>query len=115
MMDELEKSRHAAQRGDILRTLKEDYTSTMTSLRSLLYALDLQGSSLSADGLGFHLTYLEGQGYVQLWRYRDMPHFRKDRPVTGAVKVDTIMFAKLLPKGLQLLDGLIPEDPSVVF
>ncbi|KKM81375.1 hypothetical protein LCGC14_1330340, partial [marine sediment metagenome] len=42
MMADLEKQRHAAERGDLLRTLKEDYTAEMTSTRSLLRALDAQ-------------------------------------------------------------------------
>lgn len=115
MMTELEKQRHATERGDILRTLKEDYTEDMTSLRSLLRALDAQGVSLSHEGLGFHLTYLEGQGYVQVWRVRDLPSYRTDRRIPGFAKPGTMMFVRLLPKGLHLVDGLIGEDPSVAF
>ena len=115
MMADLEKQRHAAERGDLLRTLKEDYTAEMTSTRSLLRALDAQGIALSQEGLGFHLTYLEEQGYIKAWRAREMPGARKDRRMKGWTKPETVMFAKLLPKGLQLIDGLIEEDPLVTF
>lgn len=105
--------RYAHIRGDILRTLKEDYTAAMTSVRDLQGALDAQGTSLSREDLEFHLTYLADQEYVRIWRASDMPGFRRDRP--GLVKADTMMFGKLLPKGLQLLDGLVTADPAVRF
>lgn len=115
MMDTVEKARHAQERGDILRTLKEDYQSEMTSIRNLIGALDAQGIALSPDGVAFHLVYLADQGYVRIWRAGDLPHQRKDRRTARWVKPDTILFAKLLPKGLQLLDGHGAEDPGVSF
>ncbi len=114
-MREIEKARHARERGDILRTLKEDYQREMTSVNSLAQALDAQAVTLSQEGLEFHLTYLEGQEYVKIWRARDLPNFRKDRRSARWGKLETMMFAKLLPKGLQLIDGLIAEDPLVTF
>lgn len=114
MMGDVEKQRHARERGDILRTLKEDYQSPMTAMRTLLGALDAQGVSLSQEGLEFHLVYLEQQDYVQVIRAKDLPQ-RKDRRVKGWIKPETPMFVKLRPKGLQLLDGNIAEDPQVVF
>ncbi len=115
MMDAVEQAKHARERGDTLRTLKEDYQSEMTSVRNLVGALDMQGVSLSLDGIAFHLEYLAEQGYVRIWRARDLPQHRKDRRRPGWVKPETILFAKLLPKGLQLLDGLAQEDPLVAF
>jgi hypothetical protein len=112
-MSEIEQARHAQERGDILRTLKEDYVREMTSVNSLLRALDAQGVSLSGDGLEFHLVHLAAKGYIQIWRAREMPGWRKDR--RQGMKADTVMFARLLPLGLELLDGLAPEDPSVAF
>jgi hypothetical protein len=113
MMADIEKARWARERGDILRTLKEDYVREMTSVASLVRVLDAQGTSLAQEEMEFHLIYLSAQAYVQIWRARDMPQFRRDRPARASG--DTIMFAKLLPKGLQLLDGLIAEDPLVAF
>jgi hypothetical protein len=115
MQTEIEKARHAHERGEIIRTLKADYSSEMTALSGLRRALDLQGISLSQQDLEFHLTYLEEQGYARVWRARDLPGHRLDRQVPGWMKAGTIMFAKLLPRGLQLLDGLVGEDPSVAF
>jgi hypothetical protein len=115
MQTDVERARHMRERGDILRTLKEDYRSEMTSLRSLLGALDAQGMSLAPEGLEFHLTYLEAQGYVRLWRAKDMPGYRRDRHGRNWQKPDAIQFAKLLPRGLQLIDGQVAEDPLVIF
>jgi DNA-binding transcriptional ArsR family regulator len=112
---DMEHIRHRRERGDILRTLKEDYHQDMTSLRSLAGALDLQGIPLSQDGLEFHLRYLEDQGYVKIWRYRDLPNFRRDRQLPRWTKADTLIFARLLPKGLHLIDALSAEDPMVTF
>lgn len=111
---ELEKARHASERGDILRTLKEDYSREMTNLGSLLRALDAQGVALGLESLCFHLQYLADSGYVQIWRTRDLPGFRTDRAHVAG-HPDAIRFAKLLPRGLQLLDGLVPEDVSIAF
>jgi DNA-binding transcriptional ArsR family regulator len=113
MMSEIEQARWAQERGSILRTLKEDYVREMTSVRSLVRALDAQGISLSQDGIGFHLIYLADQGYVQIWRARDLPQFRRDRPMIFSAC--TVVFAKMLPKGLQLINGTIREDPGVSF
>jgi hypothetical protein len=115
MMTDVDLARHAAARGSIIRTLAEDYTSAMTSVRNLLGALDLQGISLSQSDIEFHLSYLADSGYVGIWRAKDTPGFRVDRRVRDWIKPDTILFAKLLPKGLQLLDGRIAEDPLIKF
>jgi hypothetical protein len=113
MMSEIERTRQAQERGDILRTLKEDYSRSMTSVANLLGALDAQGIALSARDLEAHLIYLAEQNYVQIWRARDLPRFRADRP--GPWKPDSIRFAKLLSPGLQLLEGGRAEDPMVKF
>jgi len=115
MMTEIEQARHVRERGDILRTLKEDYLADMTSVESLARALDAQGISLSPEGLVFHLIYLEQQGYVRIWRMRDLPQYRTDRRGRRIAKPDAVMFTKLQPKGLQLIDGQIPVDPLVAF
>lgn len=114
-MAEMEQIRHASERGTILMTLQQDYQSEMTAVKSLIRALDMQGISLSQDGVEFHLQYLAAQGYIALWRAREMAGFRTDRRQAGWVRPDTVMFAKLLPKGLQLVDGHIAADPLVSF
>ncbi|MEN6601771.1 MAG: hypothetical protein ABFD86_05090 [Bryobacteraceae bacterium] len=114
-MTEIEQVRHAAERGAILRTLKQDYQSEMTSISTLIGALDLRGISLSREGIGFHLQYLADQGYIRIWRVKDMPGFRSDRRLPGWEKPEVMKFTKLLPKGLLLLDGNIQEDAKVTF
>ena len=98
----------------ILRTLREDYTSIMTSVASLAHALDSIRVSLSPESMDFHLVYLFDQGYIQIWRAKDMPRFRTDR-TAGWTEASRIMFAKLLPLGVQLIDGDVPADPKVNF
>ncbi|MDE2097841.1 MAG: hypothetical protein KGL39_11380 [Patescibacteria group bacterium] len=114
-MTEVEAARHATERGLILRTLMEDYASEMTSIRSLGLAMDTMGYALSPQALEFHLVYLSQQDYVRIWRAREMPGFRTDRPGRQWVDPSTIVFAKLLPRGVQLIDGKIPADPQVAF
>jgi hypothetical protein len=114
-MTVLEKARHAIEKGAILRTLKEDYSSEMTSIRALLLALDAQNVPLSRRDLDFHLSYLEGQRYIRVWRWRDMPGYRADRELIDSPKPSTIVFARLDPEGLRLIDGVADEDPQVIF
>lgn len=115
MQIDVDKIRYARERGDLLRILKEDYQRETTSIRNLLGTLDALGSPLSEEDLCFHLIYLADQGYIRIVRAMDMPVFRNDRRLPGWQKPKTVKFAKLLPKGLQLLDGLIHEDPMVKF
>ena len=115
MRTDIKRERHTRERGDLLRILKEDYQQEVTSVRNLLGALDALGMPLSEEDLVFHLTYLAGQGYLSLMRVRDTVEYRTDRRLVGWEKPETIKFTKLLPKGLQLLDGAIPEDPQVKF
>lgn len=110
-MTDLENLRHAEARGKLLKLLAEDYTSRMTSVGTLRSALDLCG--ISVTKIDFHLTYLEDSGFVRLWRTKDMPGFRADRHGEG--NPDAIGFAKVTPRGIQLIDGNIPEDPKVKF
>jgi|GEM_PF-3415481 len=109
----IEIHKQARRKGDIIRILYEDYTSAMTSVGSLAGALDMLGESVSPDSLQFHLVYLAQQSYIQIWRVRDLPGWRRDR--IGVGPAEQIRFAKLLPRGLQLLDGNCPEDPQVKF
>lgn len=108
----MDQVRHAMERGRILFTLVGEF-GRPTLIRTLRGALDLQGLSLTQDGLEFHLHYLGAQGYLRLVLARDMPGWRQDRenPVAGCV----IVMVGLTPLGLQLVDGTAPEDPQVRF
>jgi hypothetical protein len=112
-MNELEQARHAEERGAILRLLSQDFNSEMTSVGSLLSSLDLLGHSLGWETFCFHLNYLKEDAYIRLWLTRDMPGYRSDR--IGAGSPSEIRFAKLLPKGLRLIDGHLAADPMVRF
>jgi len=114
-MEDIENARHTQERGTLVRVLKENYQEEMTSIQMLIRMLDRLNIPLSYEGMVFHLHYLEDGGYLKLWRARDLPNFRRDRTAPGSRKPGDVMFAKLLPKGLQLLDGRIPEDPQVTF
>jgi hypothetical protein len=110
---EMERARHADEKGAILAALKEEYTRPMTSVRALLRALDAMGRSMRPVGLDFALTYLADCGYVRITRVRELPSYRADRDTDA--QPDAIMFVKLLPKGLHLVDGQIAADPGVNF
>lgn len=112
-MAEMERQRHCRQRGEILRLLKEEYLRPMTSVSSIGGAADMLGQAMASDTLQFHLTLLEQQAYIQIWRNRDMAGYRRDR--ASALPPDHIRFAKLTPRGLMLIDGQWPEDPLVMF
>ena len=111
--NEIEQARHAEQRGAILLALHQDYTRRMTSTVSLRRALDLLGKPMSGPALQFHLCLLSDLGYLQIWRNSDMPGWRNDRD--SDLDPELLVFSRLLPKGLQLIDGRIPADPAITF
>ena len=113
MIKEMDKARHAQERGVIMKALLSDYSSRMTGFSTLYRALDLLGYPMDAAGLGFHLVRLCDLGYVKITRAEDLPTWRADRPNSG--RGDAIVFARLSPKGLSLIDGDITADPAVSF
>jgi hypothetical protein len=106
-MTQLDSERHNLERGLVLRALYDDYGAEMTGVAALARAV-----RLDANGLNMHLTYLSQQGYVAIWRAREMPSFREDRKWLDP---SCIVFAKLMPKGLQLIDGDVESDLKVAF
>lgn len=113
MITEMELAKHNEQRGVILKALKADFGSKMTSVASLGRALFMVGHSVTPENLQFHLSLLAESGYVKIWRAEDLPTWRSDRQM--GVQADKILFARLAPKGLQLIDGVIEADPQVSF
>jgi hypothetical protein len=109
----MDRARHAEERGQVLEALKQNYRAPMTSVRSLAGALDLVGYPMTSSGLEFHLVYLADAGYLRIWRANDLPQYRQDRQHDR--RADAILFARLTPRGLQLIDGLERPDPSVRF
>jgi len=112
-ISQTEAVRHAEERGKILAVLREAYDQEMVTVTALLGTLDLGLCPVSPEGMQFHLRYLADSQYIRILRVRDLPSYRADR--AGSQRPDQIVFAKLLPRGLHLLDGLIPADPSVRF
>ncbi len=113
MIRELEEARHGLERGAILLALKQGYSQEMVSVGTLARALNLVGTPMTAEGLQFSLSLLADSGYVRIWRARETGAWRPDR--AGDVRPDHIVFARLAPKGLRLIDGQAEADPLVTF
>jgi hypothetical protein len=113
MISEMDKARHAEERGAILKALQSDYARKMSSVTMLARVLFMAGQSITPGALQFHLSLLADSGYVRIWRAEEVPGFRPDRGTEA--RGDLIMFARLAPRGLQLIDGQIPSDPGVSF
>ena len=104
----------AFERGYILKALREDYVREHTPVPLLLRSLP--AITITLERMQFHLTYLEQQGYIRIWRERDLPTHRTDRiSQDDDTMPDTIRLAKLLAKGLQLIEGGIQPDPLIEF
>jgi hypothetical protein len=110
---QMDNARRAEQCGYILKALKGDYGQVMTSVRSLSGALDLLGAAISVEEMQFRLSLLADSGYIRIWRAEETPAWRPDR--MHDVSPHVIVFARLTPRGLHLIDGQIAPDPSVVF
>jgi hypothetical protein len=109
----MEEARHAEERGAILLALKQGYDQEMVSVGSLSKALNMVGSPMTVEGLQFSLSLLADSEYIKIWRAKAMGKWRADR--VNEMRPDTIMFARLAPKGLLLIDGQIEADPLVTF
>lgn len=111
---ELERARHASEKGAILRTLQDAYGGPAVMVGALAGVLDTLGYPMSSQNLQFSLTYLAESGYVDAVRAKDVPGFRRDRLRSGD-SPETIVLARLTPKGLRLVDGQEAEDKLVRF
>ena len=112
-LSQMDEARHARERGAILEVLKQGYDQSMVSVASLSGALNMAGMPMTAAGLQFSLTLLADSGYILIWRAKETPAWRPDR--MNEMRPDTIVFAKLTPKGLFLIDGHVASDPAVIF
>lgn len=108
-----EQLRHAAERGAILQVLQTEYGRSAVSTHTLLAALDALNHPMTLDSLQFSLTYLSDSNYIAVTRAKDAPGYRSDRP--GSVTPYTIITARVLPLGIQLIDGQAPVDVGVRF
>ena len=113
MIRELDEARHASERGAILQALKQGYDQEMVSVGSLASTLNMVGMPMTRESLSFSLSLLADSGYVRIWRAREVGKWRADR--MNEMRPDAILFARLMPLGLRLVDGLAAPDPQVTF
>jgi hypothetical protein len=109
MAGQMERVRHARERGQILKALQEEYSGRLTRVGDLAGALSLLGFPMTSESLQFSLQYLTDEGYVHIVRVRDTAAWRPDR--NPGADGEAIVFARLLPKGVRLIDG--DEGPNV--
>ena len=99
--------RHRLERGVILQLLVED-DSEWTAFRSLWRMMDARNYAVSDENLTFHLgKYLQPSDYVALRRARDGEH------APPGVSPNDILFVKIAPKGLQIVNRS-QKDPEIV-
>jgi hypothetical protein len=111
-LTEMEEARHARERGAIMEALKQGQME-MVSIGSLAATLNMVGQPMTRQSLQFSLVLLADSGYVQITRAKDTPAWRPDR--ANDARPEAVVFAKLLPRGLMLIDGRIAADPLIVF
>jgi DNA-binding transcriptional ArsR family regulator len=112
-LSRVEAQRHAEERGQILKLLREEYGGRLTTVRSLTGAMHLLGFPMSAATMQFSLAYLRDRGYIEVQTARQQPGYRIDRAID--VHPDAPVTARLMPDGVLLIDGHIKEDPAVIF
>ncbi len=111
---DVERARHALEKGAILRVLQDAYGGPAMTLSGLASVLDNLGFPMSPIGLQFALTYLGDTGFARVVKAKDLPGFRHDRLRQGE-SPETVMTAQLTPLGLKLLDGTVAEDEQIRF
>ena len=111
---EVERARHALEKGAILRVLHDAYGGPAVMVSALAAVLDNLGYPMSQANLQFSLAYLADCEYARVVRARDVPGFRRDRLRPGD-SPETVVMVQLLPAGLRLLDGAEEEDPQIRF
>jgi len=114
MASEVERARHALEKGKLLEVLREAYGQAPMLTATIARVMDRLGFPMSGTGLQFALQYLADKGYARIVRAREVPGYRHDRLKEGD-SPETIVLAALMPLGLQLIDGNVPEDPQVAF
>jgi hypothetical protein len=113
VIKEMDEARHSQERGSILLALKAGYGRERVTLGELASTLNMVGSPMTAESLQFSLSLLADCEYIKIWRAKAVGKWRKDR--VNDVDPDAILAARLLPRGLQLIDGQIEADPQVTF
>lgn len=106
----------AEQRGYILLALEtyHSYGSSMALVNGIAARLEEKGLVIRGrSALDACLLDLSERGYVEVLRAEELPWYR-GVPFLMALRPDELLLAKVLPKGLELLNGLT-RDPEVKF
>ena len=111
---DVERARHALEKGAILRVLQDAYGGPALMVSALGAVLDNLGFPMSPTGLQFALTYLGESGYARVSKAKDIPGFRRDRLRQGE-SPEMVVMAQLTPLGVKLLDGTVVEDEQIRF
>ncbi len=93
------------QRYWILQKLRQGYGGSMAIANSIFNELVADGLAQQQGQKEFelHLVGLSVRGYLRIYRAKDMPWYR-GVPFLFADRSDTIMFAKILPAGLSVVE-----------
>lgn len=102
------------ERGEILTMLNSN-AGRATGMGLLRVSLDQVGVSLSINELKTRLCYLEEKGYVELRRRKDIPGYHRKLDEPGGGRANDLVTAKLTAKGIDLVEGNIPNDPGIGF
>ncbi len=93
------RGQHEADRAEILRLLVPGFPEPLT-FNGLREGLLIGGRPMEDEGLNFQIAYLEQGGYVIVNRAERR----------GRKKILSVAATK---KGIDLVDGRIPEDPGI--
>ncbi len=99
--------RRRTERGILLRLLVANDAEWM-AFRALWRLMDRSGFPLSLNALEFHLRYMQGRGYVEVSRVRDM-EAQELLEGDGSLSPDQILFVKLAPDGLSILNRSVED------
>jgi hypothetical protein len=108
MKNDLERFEARIMRGHILKVLKIGYPGP-TSVNVLELTLSDRSCPTSPASIKGQIQYLIDKGYIKEWE-KDH-HFRRLEKEIGIDKE----YIVLTPKGIDLLEGVLPPDPGVSF
>lgn len=100
-MNEIKISENRQIRGEILNALRLNYPSQISEKQIISWLEQL--GYITYERIKEYIEYLQDKGYVQI----EMKRIKSYRQENSMVK--------LTPKGVDLLEGSIEEDPGIEF
>lgn len=100
-MNELKAAENRQTRGEILNVLRMNYPG-MLSEKQVISWLEQLGY-VTYENIKEYLEYLQDKGYISI-EVRRIKSFRQENTTI-----------KLTPKGVDLMEGNIEEDPGIEF